>query len=588
LKQQPHRTRGQSTDDRCLVSNKRMIEMQLFFGSFVILVLSVVSSGIYAFTIQSSFSFGYVPPSLRARTTLKYGSSLSVSSYNQQSLQDLVNTDDEESTQFPQTWVPMGSVFELDGTRPNSITFLGQEYIVYQNQQEQHDPTSRGWVVVDPTCPHRLAPLREGRIDPETQSLQCSYHGWTFNSSGHCTMIPQLANTAATEQILQNPACHIRSYPCMVEKNILWAWLWSPSGAEGSDAALIETNLPEYFLRNIMPNTTTYTRLLPYSYDILVENILDISHVPFAHHSLQGTRSDALGSSQEMAVHVQKPIIQNLTVDSNGMRFDFKDQTMNMPRIGKAEFRAPYVVQYDAVYNVTMMSNATNLTKASKAAAARTFNLTTILIPVQPGWSRIIIFGAPEKQSGQSTKKAKIPLRWKLFRLLPYWLLHQLSSRFLDSDLMILHEQELRRGQLLQRNPQLAKTYGYFMPSPADKAVVALRQWMTQFASAVLPAPEKESHTMSLTTPPFGEGDAVSLDRYHQHTRQCKHCNAVIEFKLPKWRKFTYRALFISIVLWNRHVVARLATVGCILALRSFLWIEDTMRNGGFHHYKNH
>jgi pheophorbide a oxygenase len=569
-----------------------MFYIRFFCGGISVLFCCFIPSGRDAFAIQSSSSsIRYRAPSFRARTLSRVGVLFSASSYNQQSLQDLVTPKEGENTdacesQFPQTWVPMGSVFELDGTRPNSITFLGQEYIVYQNQQEYQNPITQGWVVVDPTCPHRLAPLREGRIDPETQFLQCSYHGWTFNSSGQCTMIPQLTNNAATERILQNPACHIHSYSCMVEKNILWAWLWAPSGAD-RDAALVETNLPEYFLQNIAPNTTTYTRLLPYSYDILVENILDISHVPFAHHSLQGTRSDALGTAPETAAGLQKPVIQNLTVDRQGLRFAFRDQTMNMPRVGKGEFRAPYVVQYDAVYNVTALVNtthATTTTKTSKAAAAQTFNLTTILIPVQPGWSRIIIFGGPEKQPRQKQKaKSKIPFKGKLFRLLPYWLLHQLSSRFLDSDLMILHEQELRRNQLLQRNPQLEKTYGYFTPAPADKTVVALRQWMTQFASAVIP-----SIAPLGKTPPFGEGDEVSLDRYHQHTRQCQHCNAVMEYKLPKWRKYTYGVLCGSIVLGHRHVIARLVAVGCILALRVFVWIEDTMRRGGFDHYKNH
>ncbi len=39
-------------------------------------------------------------------------------------------------------------------------------------------------------CPHRLAPLSEGRID-EQGCLQCCYHGWSFNGDGSCARIPQ-------------------------------------------------------------------------------------------------------------------------------------------------------------------------------------------------------------------------------------------------------------------------------------------------------------------------------------------------------------------------------------------------------------
>jgi nitrite reductase/ring-hydroxylating ferredoxin subunit len=42
-------------------------------------------------------------------------------------------------------------------------------------------------------CSHffRLAPLSEGRIESDG-TLQCSYHGWRFNSEGKCTEIPQV------------------------------------------------------------------------------------------------------------------------------------------------------------------------------------------------------------------------------------------------------------------------------------------------------------------------------------------------------------------------------------------------------------
>ena len=46
--------------------------------------------------------------------------------------------------------------------------------------------------VFDDACPHRLAPLSDGRID-KWGRLQCAYHGWCFNGSGHCKLIPQAA-----------------------------------------------------------------------------------------------------------------------------------------------------------------------------------------------------------------------------------------------------------------------------------------------------------------------------------------------------------------------------------------------------------
>ena len=44
----------------------------------------------------------------------------------------------------------------------------------------------------DDACPHRLAPLSEGRVDRDTNTLECAYHGWAFEPQGTCKRIPQL------------------------------------------------------------------------------------------------------------------------------------------------------------------------------------------------------------------------------------------------------------------------------------------------------------------------------------------------------------------------------------------------------------
>jgi len=54
-----------------------------------------------------------------------------------------------------------------------------------------HIYTQGEWNVFEDACPHRLAALSEGRIDENTGNLMCTYHGWTFDSAGKCTKIPQ-------------------------------------------------------------------------------------------------------------------------------------------------------------------------------------------------------------------------------------------------------------------------------------------------------------------------------------------------------------------------------------------------------------
>ncbi len=560
------------------------------------------------------------------------------SSYHQQSLMNRVTTTTTPPimTNFPQTWVPMGSVYELDGTKPNSVFFFGQEYIIYQNTKSQDDIQNHGWCVMDSTCPHRLAPLREGRIVPETQEIQCSYHGWTFDGTnqGICTSIPQLEQDhEKTQRILSNAKCSITSYPCIVEKNILWAWLWPDH-----DHALTYTHLPEYYLDHIPLNSTaTFTRILPYSYDTLVENILDISHVPFAHHSLQGTRNDS---------SIVKPMvnttIENLTLNHNngtwtelsqadGFVFSFTDQTRKQTRAGTCTFMAPYMVHYNATFVDT----------------SNPFTLTTLLIPVSAGHSKIIIFSLNSNITSASTSrdsnrrietpsatmttndtdnstssghmnhvvtstavpKKSFDLRqlifYAIFPRLPIWFLHTFSNRFLDSDLMLLHDQEIdlrsrltdgwsqsppendRNNVNMTAKPILEQ---YFMPSKADRGVVAIRKWISRYASAVYDLSQPSQHTNlneKMVALPYKDRKLL-FDRYNQHTKQCKHCNTMLITTLPKYKTYSYTLLSMSILLWNRHFLFRLLSIGCIMSFCTYHWIENKLRYGDFDHSRNH
>ncbi|CAN0379565.1 unnamed protein product, partial [Hapterophycus canaliculatus] len=51
---------------------------------------------------------------------------------------------------------------------------LGEALVVWK------DPGDGGWKAFADRCPHRWAPLSEGRVDQKTGRLQCIYHGWEF------------------------------------------------------------------------------------------------------------------------------------------------------------------------------------------------------------------------------------------------------------------------------------------------------------------------------------------------------------------------------------------------------------------------
>ncbi|KAL0916835.1 hypothetical protein M5K25_014378 [Dendrobium thyrsiflorum] len=81
-------------------------------------------------------------------------------------------------------WYPLAPVCDLDKRAPRATRVLGLDLVVWWDRVEGQ------WRVFDDRCPHRLAPLSEGRID-RWGRLQCVYHGWCFDGSGSCELIPQ-------------------------------------------------------------------------------------------------------------------------------------------------------------------------------------------------------------------------------------------------------------------------------------------------------------------------------------------------------------------------------------------------------------
>jgi phenylpropionate dioxygenase-like ring-hydroxylating dioxygenase large terminal subunit len=451
-----------------------------------------------------------------------------------------LNREELDSRKFPRTWVPLASTYELDPNRPSPLQFLGQKYVCYQDNDQR-------WVVMDDSCPHRLVPLSEGRVNRDSNSLQCSYHGWEFNSNGSCIRIPQATPEIEKAAFSSKRAC-VASYPVHIEKNVIWFWPWKEDVLSVAGKKYAH---PEGLMEGTNDNPSTYTRDLPYGWDALVENLIDPSHVPFAHHGLQGKRDDAIPITMTVPV----------SMGEEGFKYEFEDRTMKMIRKGEGRFQAPYTVSYDAKY---------------ESETPRDFKLSVLCIPTKPGWSRAILLGSPldkkEDKDGESKKdvevtnkkeyRKKIVLSF-VFKIIPVWFVHQLSNRFLDSDLAFLHYQEQER----KRNDS------YYMPSPSDRCIAALRSWVPKYTDM-----DKE-----VIPPPLPRSQM--FDRWSQHTSQCVHCLQGLK-TLEKVRRSAYGILAIS-VLGFKYNVAKVTTLLCLGIIRLVAKLERTFKEGEFKHYEN-
>lgn len=486
------------------------------------------------------------------------------------------------SGSFPRTWVPIASTFELIPDKPTPVRFLEQHYVVFQDNDGE-------WRVMDDACPHRLAPLSEGRVDRKSNRIECAYHGWAFEpSSGACARIPQATDALADSAMPSMRAC-VATYPTRVHKSVLWVWPWRE---DCLSVAADERAQPEGFLAGVSDDASTYTRDLPYSWDTLLENIVDPAHIPFAHHGLQGKREDAIAINMTTPTATHAVAASSGAESEKGLRgfeFEFGDRTMGKMRSGTGEFRAPFVVAYNADFEPTV-------DKKGNVKPSRPFNLTVICVPTAAGRSRAIIFGGaqPKAKRGKAAatteaggvvadqakvspemglKKKPASLVGRIFALLPVWLIHLGSNRFLDSDLAFLHYQEQK---VQQRGGDAVPQY--YMPTPSDRCIVALRRWIAKHAPAGISG-------LRPLPPPIYVRDEL-FDRWTQHTSHCVHCQAAFE-GLQKWRSNTQKLLALSFLVGVRFWAARLVGVLCLALLRLYGVVEKQFMVGDYKHWQS-
>jgi phenylpropionate dioxygenase-like ring-hydroxylating dioxygenase large terminal subunit len=183
---------------------------------------------------------------------------------------------------FFQNWYPVSPVADLDPHRPTAITLLGMRLVIW------HSKSSQKYQVFLDRCPHRLAPLSEGRIDEQTGNLMCSYHGWQFDDRGICTEIPQAENPELLSKNQQNFCAVV--FPTQEVNDLLWVW---PDARSADLAARTSLPLSDQIDASKGFVWSSLVRDLEYDWQTLVENVADPSHVPFTHHGVQGDRTKA-------------------------------------------------------------------------------------------------------------------------------------------------------------------------------------------------------------------------------------------------------------------------------------------------------
>lgn len=317
---------------------------------------------------------------------------------------------------FFQQWYPLSPVEDLDPNTPVSVMLLGIPLVIWKGSKDE-----KYRVFLD-KCPHRLAPLSEGIISPDTGNLMCSYHGWEFDEEGFCTRIPQADNSEIVSKNPQNFGVEV--FPSREANDLLWVWAdpKSPEIAENTPLPLSpQIDAAKGFV------WSSFVRDLEYDWQTLVENVADPSHVPFAHHGVQGNRKQ--GGPLPLKITTSEPKLIEAKTEGR-----FKTTIT---------FEPPCRLEY----------------AISFGDKGQQVGLITYCIPVSPGKSRIVA------QFSRNFAKT-------LQKLTPRWWDHvKTRNLVLDGDMILLHQQE----RFLQEESDWKTAYK--LPTSADRLVIAFRKW---------------------------------------------------------------------------------------------------------------
>jgi phenylpropionate dioxygenase-like ring-hydroxylating dioxygenase large terminal subunit len=400
---------------------------------------------------------------------------------------------------------------DLDPRRPQAQTVLDRDLVLW------FEASSQRWRAFEDACPHRLVPLSEGRLNAQGE-LECPYHGWSFEGTGRCTAIPQAEEGARVST--GRSSC--RSYPTSTGQGLLFVFMGEAEQAAAVALPLVPA-LEEEPERWLLRDTF---RDLPMDALTALENVLDVSHVPFTHHLTVGRRENAAPVRAELG-----------ELSAAG----FTALWPEGPRRGKlgsqhTTFLAPCLMWHDLT--------------------AQGFGriLTVVYVtPVRRGECRLF---------ARFPFRFSSPLPGLLLRLTPEWLQHIGNNKVLEDDQVFLHWQERaveRRGGLE------ASQRSFHLATGADIYVRGLLSWAERWDGQ--PFPDQP-------LPPRLERPAL-MDRLHSHTRSCRSCSTALR-RLRRWRPLALSPLlFAVLVQWRaddpRSWPALLLTAALVVAAAG-LW----------------
>ena len=351
-------------------------------------------------------------------------------------------------------WYPIAIQKFVDKSKPFKSTVLDTPIVTW------YDKNINYWNTIIDRCPHRGAPLSEGRI--ENGNIQCPYHGYQFNGCGECKFIPQLRNNTDLSKMDTNAMI------TTVSEDIIWIWMNSSTFPTCDPPRYIKSDddLDTYFIEDYMTD-------VPFDFRYLQENIMDVSHTSFTHHGTQ--------SNRKFATPIDYQITSN--IDINGFEMISKN----------------YPDEDFTRYN-RFIAPSFHVTSIQRTIFGITLNntLVTYALPISNGKSKVISRFMLEGTSFNHV------LRF-ISSFIPQWYRHLMVNEFVEDDIIMLNRMQNYN----------TKNNKYTLLASSDTPVLMWNRWLFLYGNySNLLVPTKLDYKSNLQL----------LDRYDRHTKNCLVC----------------------------------------------------------------
>ena len=168
---------------------------------------------------------------------------------------------------IPNQWYAILESNEVKPGKPVGVTRMGEKLVLWRDERDQV-------TCMADLCPHRGVALSIGKLIGDC--VECPFHGFQYDTSGRCTLIPANGKNATPPKAFQVN----RVYPTREAYGFIYIWWGEP-----------KDDLPPLPWFDSIDDSFSYSTLRdPWAthYSRAIENQLDVVHLPFVHHNTIG------------------------------------------------------------------------------------------------------------------------------------------------------------------------------------------------------------------------------------------------------------------------------------------------------------